>query len=104
MAIRDEQGFERVVFSQASVVAGTLYSAAHGIDASKIMRIHGFAKDTVNGVYVENFNPCSGQINGLTATSQFESMFDATNWLINVPVGSTNLAGATINVVVYLKP
>jgi hypothetical protein len=104
MAIRDEQGYTKEEYTQAAVVAGTTYTVAHGINTSKVARIHSFAYNTVNGYYVENGNPNSGQITGYSATSDFNAMLTNTDWFIDVPVGSTNLAGATIKIIIYLRP
>ena len=103
MAIRDEQGLERHVFSQTGVAVGTVYNGAHSIDTTKVVRIHAFAKGTVNGSYAENHNPSSGQINGLTATSDYNAWLDTTNWNISTAGGATNLVGGTINIIVYTK-
>lgn len=103
MAIRDEQGLERHVFEQTGAAVGTSYNGAHGLDTSKVVRINGFAKDTVNGYYVENHNPNNGHVN-MSSTSNFNAYLDSTNWNMVTTAGATNLVGATLRLIVYTKP
>ena len=109
MAIRDEQGFELVTYSHV-VTSNNTYTIAHGIlDTSKVVCVFVFCKG-VNTSHIPNGNPSStsngapSNPSGISSASDYWGMLDATNFLINVPLGSTNLDGMTVTFFVKVRP